>query len=155
MDARRAEQVRFPMLDRILGAVARLVVRGRSMVEVRAELEQCEPGEVARIAHDLSVTPNELKVLARKGPNSASEMDQLLAALGVDRSQRPFNEPALIQDMQRLCSVCESKRQCADELAAETAAAHYRAYCPNAYTLDHMIERGRGRAAAAPEATTP
>jgi hypothetical protein len=138
-----AEQTRFPTLDRILGVIAHVVTRNRRASEARAELQQCEPEEVARIAHDLSLAPNELTLLARKAPDSASAMDELLAALGVDRTQRPFNEPALIRDLQRLCSVCEHKHQCAHELAAGTAAAHYRAYCPNVYTLDYMIGRGR------------
>jgi hypothetical protein len=133
MTARPAEQARFPTLGRILGAIARLVIRNRETLEARAELAQCEPGEVAQIAHDLSVTPKDLMVLAGKSPDSASALDRLLAALGVDRSRRPFSEPGLVRDLQRLCSVCEFKRQCGHELAAGTAVANCRGYCPNAY----------------------
>ena len=143
MNARPAEQARFPTIDRILGAIVGLVIGNRRTLDARGELDQCEPSEVAQIAHDLSVTPEELKVLAGKSPDSASAIDQLLAALGVDRLRRPFSEPALVRDLQRLCSVCDFKRQCGRELAAGTAAALYRAYCPNAYTLDYMIGRGR------------
>jgi hypothetical protein len=143
MKARPAEQAPFPTLDRILGAIARLVIRNRRTLEARAEFQQCWPEEVARIAHDLNLTPNELTVLASKRLDSAAFLDGLLAAIGVDRNKRPFNEPALIRDMQRLCVVCDRQRRCGQELDAGTAAAHYRSYCPNAYTLDHMIERGR------------
>jgi hypothetical protein len=141
MNARPAEQARFPTIDRILGALVGLVIGNRRTLDARGELDQCEPSEVAQIAHDLSVTPEELKVLAGKSP--ASAIDQLLAALGVDRSRRPFSEPALVRDLQGLCSACVFKRQCGRELATGTAAAHYRTYCPNAYTLDYMIGRGR------------
>jgi hypothetical protein len=140
-NARPAEQARFPTIDRILGALVGLVIGNRRTLDARGELDQCEPSEVAQIAHDLSVTPEELKVLAGKSP--ASAIDQLLAALGVDRPRRPFSEPALVRDLQRLCSACVFKRQCGRELATGTAAAHYRTYCPNAYTLDYMIGRGR------------
>jgi hypothetical protein len=81
--------------------------------------------------------------MSAQSPDSAAPMDELLTALGVDRTQRPFNEPALILDLKRLCAVCEHTQQCVHELAAGTAAEHYRAYCPTAYTLDYMIGRGR------------
>jgi hypothetical protein len=152
--AMNAKQPRFPTLDRILGAIAQLVTRNRRTLEARAEFQQCGPEEVARIAHDLNLTPNELTILASKRLDSAAFLDGLLAAIGVDRNKQPFNEPALIRDMQRLCVVCDHKRRCGQELDAGTAAGHYRSYCPNAYTLDYMIGRGRGSAATAPTTST-
>ena len=96
------------------------------------ELQQCASKDVARKAHDLGVTPNELTSPAGNGPDSAKPIDKLLAVLGVDRTRRPFNEPALIEDLHRLCVMCDHKLQCAHELAAGTAAAHYGSYCPTA-----------------------
>jgi Family of unknown function (DUF6455) len=143
MNARRAEQARFPTLDRILGAIARLLIRNRQKLEARTELAQREPGEVERMAHDLKLTPRELVALAGHRLDSAAYLDGLLAAIGVDRTKRPFNEPALIRDMQRLCVMCDQQRRCGQELDAGTAAARYPSYCPNAYTLDYVIGRSR------------
>ena len=81
--------------------------------------------------------------MSARNPDSTAPMDKLLTALGVDRTQRPFNEPALIRDLERLCAVCDHTQRCAHELAAGAAAVHYRAYCPTAYTVDYMIGRGR------------
>jgi hypothetical protein len=81
--------------------------------------------------------------MSARSPDSVAPMDKLLTALGVDRARRPFDEPALIRDLQDLCTVCDHTQQCAHELAAGTAAQHYRTYCPTAYTIDYMIGRGR------------
>jgi hypothetical protein len=46
----------------------------------------------------------------------------------------------LVRDMQRVCGLCRHKAQCDHELAAGTAAEHYRGYCPNAPTIGSLGE---------------
>ena len=56
------------------------------------------------------------------------------------------DEAAIVRDLERVCSLCNHKRQCARELAAGTAAQHYDDYCPNASTLGTLVN---------PSAATP
>lgn len=134
-------QPHYPGLEPILGTIAGWITRYREGLQYRAELRQCGTEEVARIAHDLNVTPGELATLAGKGENAAALLDKMLAALGVDRESKHVQDPRMMRDLQRLCFSCNHKQQCGHELAAGTAKEHYRAFCPNAYTLDVLTGR--------------
>jgi hypothetical protein len=41
--------------------------------------------------------------------------------------------------LQRICITCGHKAQCSHELAAGTAAKHYRDFCPNAMSIDELF----------------
>lgn len=92
------------------------------------------------IARDLRVSPDELDRLVAAGPHSADEMPEMLKVLGIDLENLMRTEPLLVRDMQRVCSLCRDKAHCHSELAADTAAEHYREYCPNAPTIDALGE---------------
>ncbi len=94
------------------------------------------PGELERIARDLNVTPADLEMLVRQGPDAANELPHMLAALGIDETALRSAEPLLLRDMARVCSFCTHKRLCHQELAAGTAATNYVEYCENADTID-------------------
>jgi transposase len=59
-------------------------------------------------------------------------------ALGIDEMALWRAEPALLRDMERLCSFCTHKRRCHQELAAGPAATNYVEYCENADTIDML-----------------
>jgi hypothetical protein len=131
------EQPHYPVIEPILATIADWINKYRRAAQARAELDQVGAEEVARIAHDLNVSPNELQGLASKGPGSAALLDKMLVALGVDAQQnKHLKDPRLMRDLQRLCFACDHKTRCAHELADGTAKDHYREFCPNAYTLD-------------------
>lgn len=141
MTTHPAEQQHYPALEPILGAIARWITKYREAHDARADLSGCDSEEVARIAHELNISPRELTDLARKGPESAALLGKMLLALGIDAESPTVKDPLLMRDLQRLCLACDHKRQCAHELAAGTAAAHYGEFCPNAYTLDVLLGR--------------
>jgi hypothetical protein len=129
----------YPTLEPILDAIARWVKTYRHAMGVRDELTRCGPEDVARIAHDLGVSPRELADLANKGPHAADLLQKLLVALGVDSKKVALQDPTTMRDLQRLCITCGNKRRCEHELAVGTAAQNYRSYCPNAFTLDALF----------------
>lgn len=136
MTTQPQEQPHYPGLEPILGTIAGWINRYREGMHNRAELQQCGAEEVARIAHDLNVTPGELANLAGKGGGSALLLDKMLVALGVDPENKNVKDPRMMRDLQRLCFACDHKTQCRHELAAGTAKEHYHEFCPNSYTLD-------------------
>jgi pyrroloquinoline quinone (PQQ) biosynthesis protein C len=85
------------------------------------------------------VSPEELVFIANKGRNAADELPKLLRALGVDPQKLASNEPATMRSLQRICISCGHKNQCQHDLAAGTAASHYRDYCPNAMSIDALF----------------
>jgi hypothetical protein len=51
----------------------------------------------------------------------------MLAALKIDAAELARTQPAALRDLQRVCSLCDSKRRCRTELAAGDAARTYEA----------------------------
>jgi hypothetical protein len=94
-----------------------------------------DPVELDRIARDIGMTPANLDMLVRQGPHSADEFQKMLRALGIDEEAIWRAEPALLRDMERVCSFCEHKGQCRHELEAGTAPANYEEYCANADSI--------------------
>ena len=94
--------------------------------------------EFDRIASDLRVSPGELDTLVQRGPHAADELPKLLKVLGIDEADLARTEPLVLRDMERVCAMCASKRQCDRDLAAGTSAEHYEGYCLNAPTIDSL-----------------
>ena len=129
------------VVEPILDAIANWVTKYRHAVGLRGGLADCPPEEVARIARDIGLSPQELKLFVDKGPHAADELPKLLRALGVDPLKLASNDPDHMRDLQRLCVTCGEKSQCRHELAAGTAAGHYRDYCPNAMSIAALLHR--------------
>ena len=97
-----------------------------------------DPGELERVARELNVTPADLERLVRQGSKGANELPPTLTALGIDETALWRAEPALLRDMERVCSFCTHKRRCHQELAAGTVATNYVEYCNNSETIDTL-----------------
>jgi hypothetical protein len=100
-------------------------------------LGNCTPGDIDRIASDLGVTPADLRSLERA--DEPLLLPQLLAELHIDAAELARSEPAVLRDLQRVCSLCDCKQRCKMELAEGDAAATYESFCPNALTLKALM----------------
>ena len=100
-----------------------------------SELRCCGEDEVERMAKDLSVSAAELRRLASRGPGAAQLLLRRMAALDLDRDEVARVEPRTFQDLQRACTLCESRRRCRRDLARDSADPVWQDYCPNAATL--------------------
>ncbi len=108
--------------------------------EIR-ELREIDSRDFARIAQELSVTPDELNRFVRRGPHASDELPRLLKSLGIDESTRSRTQPLLRRDMIRVCAGCQQKARCDRDLDTGTSAQHYEEYCPNAPNIDGLNER--------------
>jgi hypothetical protein len=95
----------------------------------------CGELEIERIARDVRLTPAELRAVAKHGSAAADLLLERMAALDLDPAEVAQVGPQTFRDLQRACSLCESKRRCARELARDAAAPQWQDYCPNAQTL--------------------
>lgn len=99
-----------------------------------SSLFSCE-GELERTAKDVGISVSEFRRLASLGPESADLLRRRMAALQLDRNEVSAVEPGTLQDLQRVCTMCESHRRCARDLARDAAIPAWKDYCPNAATL--------------------
>jgi hypothetical protein len=106
-------------------------VRGPSASEVSC----CGEVEIERIARDVRMTPAELRAVAKRGPKAANLLLRRMAALDLDPAEVSQVGPQTFRDLQRVCSLCESKRRCVRDLAHDPTMPQWQDYCPNAQTL--------------------
>jgi hypothetical protein len=124
----------YPRIEFLIDGFANWLKHRRELNELR----QMDRGEFDRIANDLRVTPDDLDDLVRQGPHAADELPKMLKVLGIDEAALARTEPLVLRDMERVCAMCQHKRQCDRDLATGTAAANYEDYCLNASTIDRL-----------------
>jgi glycerol-3-phosphate dehydrogenase len=101
-----------------------------------AALADCGPTESARIAHDVGVSgAAELRVLAGKWPNSADLLARRMRQIKLHAAEILQVEPEVVRDLERVCTLCASKRRCSRDFARERSDSSWQAYCPNTMTL--------------------
>lgn len=89
--------------------------------------------------------------------SDAQLLFQCMATLQIDRDELAKEEPALLRELQGLCTVCRSKEQCVLDVARGFDAViweRWREYCPNAATLS-MLGAIRNCGLAAQHLNTP
>jgi hypothetical protein len=101
-------------------------------------------GEDLGVAADLDAALA-LRELARRGPDEACLLPRRLVELGIDPDEIARLEPALFRELHWRCTLCDSKGECAVDLAGDAAGWAERidawhGYCPNAATLRRLGE---------------
>ena len=102
-------------------------------------VENQAPSVVERIATDLQLSPADLEELVRRAP-TADELPRLLEALGISARDLARVEPIVVHHLERVCALCESKRECDRDLASGASAEHYQEYCLNAPRIAQLRE---------------
>ncbi len=100
-----------------------------------SDLSCCAKDEVERIARDLGMSAPELRALARRNSHSTDLLARRLAALGLDKKEIIEAGPGTLQDLQRLCTMCDSHKQCTKDMDRDPTNAEWEEYCPNVSTL--------------------
>lgn len=123
--------------------------RCRDWVSGQAELDIYGDEGVERMAHDAGISAPELRELARHGSRSSELLLERMAALHLEEDEVLRREPAVLRDLQRVCSLCDARRRCACDLARDPSDPVWKRYCPNVQTLTALstelraAERGR------------
>jgi transcriptional regulator with XRE-family HTH domain len=135
------QQPAHATVDGVFGAIADWVRKFRSHAGNDDTFGQCSPEEVRQMANDIGISPAELRAIASKEPGAADLLQKMLIALGVAPETLMKRNPAVMRDLQRLCVSCSHKSRCQHDLAIGEAAERFHEFCPNAYTLDALLER--------------
>jgi len=113
-----------------------------------ADLDGCGPAEMERMAHDVGVSGADLSILAGKWPDAADLLYWRMNEIKLDRKEITHADPQVMRDLQRVCTVCGSKRRCEHELAKNPSDPAWEKYCPNATTLSALAAERAARAKA-------
>lgn len=117
----------------------------RSRRAAMGELNRCGDDEADHIARDIGVSSSELRTLAGKWPNSADLLSQRIAAVGLKTENVRQTEPRVLQDLQRVCTLCAERARCEHDLDQDPGDRVWRGYCPNVATLDALRSDDRDR----------
>jgi hypothetical protein len=110
-----------------------------------AYFDCCGPSEVERIARDVGISRQDICTLAGKWPGSADSLLQRMKEVKLDPAEIVRIEPQVLRDLERVCTLCASKRKCQHDLARNPSDRRWREYCPNAMTLAALTaERAAG-----------
>jgi hypothetical protein len=130
-----------PLVETALKAIADWVGIYRSAIGYNNEFGMCGPDEVMRMAKEIGVTPSQLHELVSKGPGNANLLKAMLVALHVDPKVLADMDPLIMRELKWLCITCSNKKRCEHEIAKETATEHFREFCPNAVSLDELLDQ--------------
>ena len=96
------------------------------------ELGACDALELRRIAHELGISVADLRSLARRDKTAADLLYRRLETLRLNPASVDL---AVMRDLQRCCSNCDSKQLCAHELEDRPTSSSWPKYCPNEHTI--------------------
>ncbi len=87
------------------------------------------------MAQDAGVSAAEFRKLVHMGPEGADLLFRRMDALDLDPKEVSQTEQRTLQDLERVCAMCESHRRCARDLRSDSTNPVWEDYCPNAATL--------------------
>jgi hypothetical protein len=132
-DQHRASNGRFSM-----GMLGTAIERWREHREQAAALRALAfmgPEQAQILAADLGLDVGELRYVLSKSAGATALLDRMLRARRLDRHEIAMREPAALREIESMCSRCDNKGRCADELDAGTAVEHASEFCPNALVM--------------------
>ena len=143
MDAKPAEAQR-PFLDSIIVPIADWWRKHAAAWENVDNLDSFGPDELARMALDVGIPASDLRALATHCSDAADLLERRIASLGLDSAALAHTATAQLRDMERLCTLCQSKGRCARDLAADPSDPVWHQYCPNEQTLSALAQERAG-----------
>jgi hypothetical protein len=110
------------------------------------------------LTHDSKAADSDLCPVA--GGHGDDLLRRLMLALDLDPYELALSDPALLRHLRRRCVLCQSREDCASDLARASAGQawqgrdDWRDYCENALALEMLIAL-RSRSKAAPNYQFP
>lgn len=109
----------------------------RRSLATQRELASLDPAIAACIAADAGISASDLRDVAARGSGAERLMQRMIAAFGIKEDVSAASR-GVLRDAAILCSRCNTKSRCRDELDAGTARANAHSFCPNAETFETL-----------------
>ena len=119
----------------ILNSLTDAWTRYRKRRAAVAELQALGHNELERMVQDAGVTFGDLLALARQNGDLAQLLYRRLEQAGIDFQAV---DPAVLRDMQRCCTFCDSKANARMSSKIIPKAASWPHYCPNRQTIEAL-----------------
>lgn len=133
-DAPKVHEYRSP-----IGKIARWWRKWRTRYARLAELEKRGKEKIEYAPRDLGITARELRAPAGKSCDAADLLYRRMEFLYLEPSELARTRPAVLQNLQKVCTLCISRNRCAADLNECPADSIWQDYCPNATTLREVI----------------
>jgi len=110
------------------------------------------------LTHDRKAADCDLSPVT--GGHADDSLRRLMLALDLDPYELALSDPALLHHLRRRCALCQSRKDCASDLARASAGQawqgrdDWRDYCENALALEMLVAL-RSRSKAAPKRQCP
>ncbi len=129
-----------------------------SRADQMLEIARLGSDKLEYLAHDLRVSNSSLCTIP--GGHADDLLRRRMLVLELDPYETALSDPALLRHLQRCCALCESREDCASDLARASAGRacqgrdDWRDYCENVLALEMLIAL-RSRSKAAPKYQFP
>jgi len=121
-------------------SVATIWTRWKTRRALAGEFNALDTGQREELARDVCVSEQAFERLFLRGART-DELERLMGALALDLTAAELENPgAVTRDMSLVCADCAMIKRCRRELAAGSAREAYNEYCPNALTLNALLE---------------
>lgn len=125
----------YPRLQAAVDALADWVRRSDDACAADREFAQLPPQELSVIAQDMGVSVHDLRAIAASGRDGSAQLLKRMGILRLDPAAIAYRHPAVMQDLERVCALCDSRRHCRSDLRRDPTDPVWESYCPNADTL--------------------
>ncbi len=123
--------------DAPVSAARATIARWIEKFRLLGELNALDATTRAQIAHELNVSEAELESIAHLSMN-AEGLERVLDLIGVDRAQLEKDDPALMADLRRSCTLCRDWKECKHDLDAGAFSKDIEDYCVNSDILRQL-----------------
>jgi uncharacterized protein YjiS (DUF1127 family) len=122
----------------LTGIADRFLERWRDWRRSREELGSLDRQELERLAGEFGMSARDLEDLSARGPGAADLLYERMQALGITRADVDRMAQGLLRDLEKTCSCCCDKPLCRKDLAMSPEDPAWKAYCPNALSLESI-----------------
>lgn len=129
--------------SRYLHKAAQAVAVWRERAELERELMSLDDAGLA----DLGLARGQIRNLVSAHPAAAMQLDDMLERLGLSKKGGPVDH-LLRDDLYRTCVMCTERARCRDWLASPRRDEGYRAFCPNRWVFDRLLDASKAPIAA-------
>ena len=129
------------MIQEIGAAIGRWTRGMLARAQLRQELGELEfHGDLDRVLTDAGLTHAQLQHLVAAHPDSSELLKGMLARVRLERDEIPGYT---LRELGWTCVGCTDKRRCREWLSGGDDT-EYRAFCPNAASIDYELLKQRG-----------
>ncbi|HEY0182915.1 MAG TPA: DUF6455 family protein [Rhodopila sp.] len=105
-------------------------------------LRSMSDADLQLLAADVGASESDLREMAAQIGGHSELTDQMMRARGLDPAAVRRASAEAVRDLEATCARCRDSGRCYRELAAGSAGARYHVFCPNAGTLDDLVQAG-------------